>query len=78
MSQTNYSTKNVKSRDLDNLEIVETYDSESLESAETYDVVLTSNNKRFVLFPIKHKNVWDMYKKHEGRGLIGLKRWISL
>lgn len=27
--------------------------------------ILTENKNRFVLFPIKHKNVWEMYKKAE-------------
>ncbi|MFK8136803.1 MAG: ribonucleoside-diphosphate reductase small subunit [Bdellovibrionales bacterium] len=27
--------------------------------------ILTPNNKRFVLFPIKHDDVWEMYKKAE-------------
>ncbi len=27
--------------------------------------ILTENKNRFVLFPIKHKNVWEMYKRAE-------------
>jgi len=27
--------------------------------------ILKENPQRFVLFPLKHKNVWEMYKKHE-------------
>jgi ribonucleotide reductase beta subunit family protein with ferritin-like domain len=27
--------------------------------------LLTENPNRFVLFPIKHPNIWEMYKKHE-------------
>ena len=27
--------------------------------------ILTPNNERFVLLPIKYPAVWDMYKKHE-------------
>ncbi len=27
--------------------------------------ILTENKDRFVLFPIKHKDIWDMYKKAE-------------
>ena len=27
--------------------------------------ILTPNPKRFVLFPIKHDDVWEMYKKAE-------------
>lgn len=26
--------------------------------------LLQENKQRFVMFPIKHKDVWDMYKKH--------------
>lgn len=29
------------------------------------EVLLTPNNQRFVLFPIKHNEVWQMYKKAE-------------
>ncbi len=28
------------------------------------EVLLTENPQRFVLFPIKHNEVWKMYKKH--------------
>jgi ribonucleoside-diphosphate reductase beta chain len=31
----------------------------------TTEFLLEENKKRFVLFPIKHKEVWDMYKKAE-------------
>jgi ribonucleoside-diphosphate reductase beta chain len=31
----------------------------------TKEFLLEENKKRFVLFPIKHKEVWDMYKKAE-------------
>lgn len=27
--------------------------------------LLQDNDNRFVLFPIKHKAIWEMYKKHE-------------
>ena len=27
--------------------------------------ILQANNQRFVLFPIKHPQVWEMYKKAE-------------
>ena len=27
--------------------------------------ILVENKDRFVLFPIKHKNIWEMYKKAE-------------
>ena len=27
--------------------------------------ILQSNNNRFVLFPIQHDDIWDMYKKQE-------------
>ena len=27
--------------------------------------LLSKNNNRFVLFPIKHQRVWDYYKKHQ-------------
>lgn len=26
--------------------------------------ILTENNNRFVLFPIKYNDIWEMYKKH--------------
>jgi hypothetical protein len=31
------------------------------------DPLLAPNPQRFVLFPIKYQQVWDMYKKHEVR-----------
>ncbi len=27
--------------------------------------LLTENTQRFVLFPINHHKIWEMYKKHE-------------
>src|SRR5207253_7875896 len=27
--------------------------------------LLTANKDRFVLFPIEHKKIWNMYKQHE-------------
>jgi ribonucleoside-diphosphate reductase beta chain len=32
---------------------------------ETEEVLLAENKQRFVLFPIIHKEIWAMYKKHE-------------
>lgn len=32
--------------------------------AEIKELLLKPNPKRFVLFPIVHHNIWDMYKKH--------------
>jgi len=29
------------------------------------DPILAPNSQRFVLFPIKYHQVWEMYKKHE-------------
>ena len=29
------------------------------------EILLEENKDRFVLFPIKHPQVWEMYKKHE-------------
>ena len=35
-------------------------------SKMTFDQeLLTENKGRFVLLPIKHKQIWEMYKKHE-------------
>ena len=31
--------------------------------------ILKENKDRFVLFPIKHDKVWEMYKQHEGEFL---------
>lgn len=31
----------------------------------TTELILVTNPKRFVLFPIQHENVWEMYKKAE-------------
>jgi ribonucleotide reductase beta subunit family protein with ferritin-like domain len=35
------------------------------ESLQNEELLLIPNNKRFVLFPIKYKNIWSMYKKAE-------------
>ena len=35
------------------------------EFPSTSELLLTPNNGRFVLFPIKHPDIWDMYKKAE-------------
>lgn len=32
---------------------------------EEEEVLLRVNTQRFVLFPIMHKKIWEMYKKHE-------------
>lgn len=34
-------------------------------SDPSYEPLLTENKKRFVLFPINYKAIWDMYKKAE-------------
>jgi ribonucleotide reductase beta subunit family protein with ferritin-like domain len=36
-----------------------------LSKLEQEEVLLKENKSRFVLFPIQHKNIWEMYKKHE-------------
>ena len=33
--------------------------------ADLLEPILTENKQRFVLFPIKHPQVWEMYKKAE-------------
>ena len=47
-----------------------TFKDKSYPKCESYDYdrdeyVLTENKQRFVLFPIKHPRVWEMYKKAE-------------
>jgi ribonucleoside-diphosphate reductase subunit M2 len=37
-------------------------------AAASTDPLLAPNPQRFVLFPIKYHQVWEMYKKHEVRG----------
>ena len=32
---------------------------------ETKEPILQENKDRFVLFPIKHREIWEMYKKAE-------------
>ena len=32
---------------------------------DSEDALLRANSGRFVLFPIKHADIWQMYKKHE-------------
>jgi len=39
--------------------------SEPESKEEDDEPLLTENKDRFVLFPIKYRKVWDMYKKHE-------------
>ena len=36
-------------------------------AAVSTDPLLAPNSQRFVLFPIKYHQVWEMYKKHEVR-----------
>ena len=38
-------------------------------AADKLEPLLAPNPQRFVLFPIKHHQVWEMYKKHEVRPL---------
>ncbi len=33
--------------------------------SDTKEMILQENNDRFVLFPIKHEEIWKMYKQHE-------------
>lgn len=37
----------------------------SVHAADASEPILTENKGRFVLFPIKHPKVWEMYKKAE-------------
>lgn len=39
--------------------------SHSMHEADLSEPILTENKQRFVLFPIKHPQVWEMYKKAE-------------
>jgi len=39
--------------------------SAELRELEKLDPILAENPKRWVMFPIRHPEVWDMYKKHE-------------
>ena len=34
-------------------------------TTSTRDILLHADDKRFVMFPIKDKDIWDMYKKAE-------------
>ena len=34
------------------------------ESTDSGEMLLRHNPSRFVIFPIQHKEIWDMYKKH--------------
>ena len=34
------------------------------ESTDAGEMLLRHNPSRFVIFPIQHKEIWDMYKKH--------------
>jgi ribonucleotide reductase beta subunit family protein with ferritin-like domain len=38
---------------------------ETTKQLEQKEVLLKENNKRFVLFPIQHPKIWEMYKKAE-------------
>jgi len=38
---------------------------EYTKSFDAREPILKENPQRFVLFPLKHKQVWEMYKKHE-------------
>lgn len=38
---------------------------EHLDLAATEEPMLKENPNRFVIFPIEHKDLWDMYKKHQ-------------
>jgi len=39
--------------------------SEEFRELEKRDPLLRENPRRFVIFPIQHQEVWEMYKKHE-------------
>jgi len=34
------------------------------ENRDSEEMLLRHNPSRFVIFPIQHKEIWDMYKKH--------------
>jgi hypothetical protein len=34
------------------------------ENTDSGEMLLRHNPSRFVIFPIQHKEIWDMYKKH--------------
>ena len=36
-------------------------------SKEILEPILHENNERFVLFPIQHNKIWEMYKQAEGK-----------
>ncbi len=38
----------------------------------TTEFLLQDNPSRFVLFPIQHHSIWNMYKKHEVRPQLAL------
>lgn len=40
-------------------------DAMEMKHAEEYEPLLAENKQRFVLFPINHRAIWEMYKKHE-------------
>jgi len=35
-----------------------------LSNLDANEMLLRHNPSRFVIFPIQHKEIWDMYKKH--------------
>ena len=39
--------------------------SHKIHETDLLEPILTENKQRFVLFPIKHPQVWEMYKKAE-------------
>jgi ribonucleotide reductase beta subunit family protein with ferritin-like domain len=43
----------------------ENYNTNCLSDLEKKEPLLMENSQRFVLFPIQHKDIWEMYKKHE-------------
>src|SRR3989344_288203 len=43
----------------------ETVGDSGVSAGTTQNTITAPNPHRFVLFPIKHKDIWDMYKKHE-------------
>lgn len=48
-----------------NMEPAEKKNSKGLSELELQEPLLKENKQRFVLFPIQHKEIWEMYKKHE-------------
>jgi len=61
-SQACSSTNNSPTQHINQL--CEKMDKAKLEEEESTELLLRENKSRFVLFPIRHHAVWEMYKKH--------------